>query len=263
MQKHQITRKFDLLRSFVFNFNDVLNLVNWRREEYRKKLRRVFENKYFKNWKIENINSVETNSTIIIKKIENRASHLLALLRFIIAAIDQRFDRRDMKNKWITVIFILCFIYKSRTWVRWSIMWDIQLHVNEIKRRVIECLYHIDLTIKYKNILNFFQELAQFQQTSLKLLNVENKFIIIWNNFEQIKAMKHQRIDNKDEFFSIIIAQIFEFMWMLFENLRQDMFDQIAKLNWLSIVRHENLNSKSLLSKSINATSNFSLFSCW
>jgi hypothetical protein len=52
-------------------------------------------------------------------------------------------------------------------------------------------------------------------------------------------------------------------MWMLFENLRQDMFDQIAKLNWLSIVRHENLNSKSLLSKSINATSNFSLFSCW
>jgi hypothetical protein len=28
MQKHQITRKFDLLRSFVFNFNDVLNLVN-------------------------------------------------------------------------------------------------------------------------------------------------------------------------------------------------------------------------------------------
>jgi hypothetical protein len=206
MQKHQITRKLDLFRSFVFNFNDVLNLVNWKRKEYRKELRRVFENKYFKNWKVENINFVETNSTIIIKKIENQVSHLLIFLRFIIVAINQRFDRRNMKNKWIIVIFIFCFIYKSRTCVRWSIMWDIQLHVNKIKRRVIECLYHIDLTIKYKNIFNFFRELTQFQQTNLKLLNVENKFIIIWDNFEQIKAMKHQRIDNKNEFFSIIIA---------------------------------------------------------
>ncbi len=263
MQKHQITRKLNLFRSFVFNFNDVLNLVNWKREKYRKELRRIFESKYFKNWKVENINFVETNSTIIIKKIENRVLHLLVFLRFIIVTIDQRFDRRDMKNKWIIVIFILCFVYKSRTCVRWSIMWDIQLHVNEIKRRVIECLYHIDLTIKYKSIFNFFRELTQFQQTSLKLLNVENKFIIIWNNFEQIKAMKHQRIDNKSEFFSIIIAQILELMWMFFENLRQDMFDQIAKLNWLSIVKHESLNSKSFLFRSINATSNFSLFFCW
>jgi hypothetical protein len=46
-------------------------------------------------------------------------------------------------------------------------------------------------------------------------------------------------------------------------NLRQDMFDQIAKLNWLFIVKHECLNSKSFLFKSINATSKFSLFSCW
>jgi hypothetical protein len=52
-------------------------------------------------------------------------------------------------------------------------------------------------------------------------------------------------------------------MWMFFENLRQDMFDQIAKLNWLSIVKHESLNSKSFLFRSINATSNFSLFFCW
>ncbi len=42
--------------------------------------------------------------------------------------------------------------------------------------------------------------------TSLKTLSVENKFIIIWDNFEQIKTMKHQRIDNKNEFFWIITA---------------------------------------------------------
>ncbi len=262
MHKHQITKNSQLLRSFVFNFNDVLNLVNWKRKEYRKKLSSLFENKYFKNWKIENMNSFETNSMMMIKEIKTRVFRLLSFLRFIISIVNQRFERHDMKNRWIFIVSIFCFTYKSRTCVRWSIMWSIQLHANEIKRRVIESLFHIDLTIEYKNILNFFRKLARFQQTSLKLLDVENKFIIIWDNFEQIKAMKHQRINNKNEFFSIIIAQILELMWMFSRDLHQNMFDQIAKLNWLSIVKHENLNSKSLLSKSINATSNISLFSC-
>jgi hypothetical protein len=203
----------------VLNLNDVLNLVNWRQEEYRRKLCSLIENKYFKNWKIDDTNLLETNSTMIIKKIKNRVSRLLTLLRYIIATINQRFDREDMKIKWIIIIFIFCFIFKSRTCVRWSTMWDIQLHVNEIKRRIIQCLFQSDLKIEYKEILNSFRELTRFQMTSLKTLNVENKFIIIWDNFEQIKAMKHQRIDNKNEFFSIITAQILEFMWMSSRSL--------------------------------------------
>ncbi len=121
-------------------------------------------------------------------------------------------------------------------------------------------MFHIDLTIEYKSVLNSFRELARLQQTNLKQLNVENTFIIIWNNFEQIKTIKHQRIDNKDEFFLIITAQILELMWMSSWDLRQDMFDQIAKLNWLFIVKHENLNSKSSLFKSVNTMSTFSIY---
>jgi hypothetical protein len=178
IQKNQLIRKSDLIRSLLTNSRDILNSVNWDQKEYKKKLRSISKSRYFKKWKVENINLLETNSTTVIEKIENRALHLLTLFRFITATIDQRFDRRDMKDKWIIMIFILCFIYKSRTCVRWSTMWRIQLHANEIKRRVIECLYHIDLTIKYKSVLSFFRELAQFQRTSLKMLSVEKNFII-------------------------------------------------------------------------------------
>jgi hypothetical protein len=252
MHKQSLIRRFELLRSFVLNLNDVLNLVNWKRKEYRRKLCSLIKNKYFKNWKIDDTNLLKTNSTMIIKKIKNRISRLLIFFRYIIATMNQKFDREDMKIKWIIIIFIFCFIFKSRTCVRWSTMWNIQLHVNEIKRRVIQCLFQSDLTIEYKEVLNSFRELTRFQITNLKTLNVENKFIIIWNNFEQIKAMKHQRIDNKNEFFSIIIAQIFELMWMFFRTLHQDMFDQIAKLNWWLIVKHESLNVNSSLFKTIN-----------
>jgi hypothetical protein len=64
--------------------------------------------------------------------------------------------------------------------------------------------------------------------------------------------MKHQRIDNKNEFFSIIIVQILEFMWMFFRDLRQNMFDQIVKFNWRFIARHESLNVNSSLFKEVN-----------
>ncbi len=120
--KQNLIREFESLNSFVLNFNDVLNFVNWNRKEYRKKLNSIFENKYFKNWKIDDINLLETNSTIIIKKIRNLISHLLTSLRYITATIDQRFDREDMKIKWIIMIFILYFFFKSRTCVRWSRM---------------------------------------------------------------------------------------------------------------------------------------------
>jgi hypothetical protein len=63
------------------------------------------------------------------------------------------------------------------------------------------------------------------------MLSVEKNFIITWDNFEQIKTMKHQRFDNKSEFFSIITAQILEFMWMFSQDLFQSMFDQSVKLN--------------------------------
>jgi hypothetical protein len=252
MHKQSLIRKFELFRSFMFNLNDVLNLVDWKREEYRKELCSLFESRYFKNWKIENTNLLETNSTIIIKKIENRTSLLLTLFRYIIATMNQRFDREDMKARWIIVIFILCFIFKSRMCVQWSTMWSIQLYVNKIKRRVIQCLFQSDLTIEYKDVLNSFRELTRFQMTNLKTLSAENKFIIIWDNFEQIKTMKHQRINNKNEFFSIIIVQILEFMWMFSRDLHQDMFDQIAKLNWRLIAKHESLNVNSSLFKTIS-----------
>ncbi len=36
-----------------------MDLVDWRREEYRKELRSISESMYFKDWKAEDINSLE------------------------------------------------------------------------------------------------------------------------------------------------------------------------------------------------------------
>jgi hypothetical protein len=99
IQKQQIIWKLELFRFFVFNFNDVLNLVNWKREKYRKKLRFLFENKYFNNWKVENMKSFETNLITIIEEIKACVSHLLFFLRFIITVIDQKFERWNMKKR--------------------------------------------------------------------------------------------------------------------------------------------------------------------
>jgi hypothetical protein len=88
IQKNQLIRKSNLICSFLTNSRNILNFVNWNQEEYKKKLRSISKNKYFKKWKVENINLFEMNSTTIIKKIKSRVFHLLTLFRFITATID-------------------------------------------------------------------------------------------------------------------------------------------------------------------------------
>ncbi len=49
IQKNQLIRKSKLICFLLSSFNDVLNSRNWDQEKYKKKLRFIFENKYFKN----------------------------------------------------------------------------------------------------------------------------------------------------------------------------------------------------------------------
>jgi hypothetical protein len=105
----------------------------------------------------------------------------------------------------------------------------IQLHVNGTKRRVIELLYQIGITVGYKLVLTVFRELSASQRASLRIIRQTNDFLVTWDNFEQMRQVKHQRLDNKSEFFSVTTAQILKSTWMPEEGLKQ--FMSINSLN--------------------------------
>ncbi len=115
--RQNLIRKSTLIWSFISKSSNALDLINQKQDEYRRKLRSIFESKYFKNWNANDINPLKTISATIIAEMKNRASRLLSFFRFVIEARDSRSERWDMKNRWIIIISIFCFIYKSRTCV--------------------------------------------------------------------------------------------------------------------------------------------------
>jgi hypothetical protein len=97
--------------------------------------------------------------------------------------------------------FILCYIHKFIKCNLWIVNWDLQLHANEIKRRVIETLNHVELFVKYRRVLKQFKSLRTNQKKDMKNLNQIRQFFVTWDNFEQIERVKDQRLNNKIKFF--------------------------------------------------------------
>jgi hypothetical protein len=58
--------------------------------------------------------------------------------------------------------------------------------------------------MNYKRVLKLFNFLHASQKEDLKNLDQTRKFLMTWNNFEQIERVKNQRLNNKIKFFFVI-----------------------------------------------------------
>ncbi len=149
---------------------------------------------------MKNIKKKSSFSTTmkIYKKI---TSQLLRFFRFIIILLrDENESNNTYANdsiykqrkttRWIIIFFILCYIHKFIKCNFWIVNWDLQLHANETKRRVIQTLKHVELFVKYQRVLKQFKFLRTNQKKNMKNLNQIRQFFVTWNNFEQIERVK-------------------------------------------------------------------------
>ncbi len=128
------------------------------------------------------------------------------------------------------------------------------MHENEIKRRVIETLNHVELFVRYRRVLKQFKFLRTSQKRNMKNLDQTRQFFVTWNNFEQIERVKDQRLNNKIKFLSVITTQILSSIWMLEDELKQSMLNQSVELNYRSILSHKILKRDSKMFKKICLT---------
>ena len=160
--KARLTKKFDLLRSIFFDqMFIVLKTIDWKHDIYRYELTQMTKSEHFEFWKIKNSRHFAVKTELVIQNMNDRVSHLMSFFRVIARSVDARSNRskKQNHNRWIAIMTNFLYIFMFRSCIFWSTMWSIQLHVNDIKRRVIENLFHTKLCIKYKAILKTFQQL--------------------------------------------------------------------------------------------------------
>ena len=233
----------------------VLKTIDWKHNIYRHELTQMTKSEHFEFWKIKNNRHFAVKTELVIQNMNDRVLHLMSFFRVIARSINVQSNRlkKQNHNRWIAIMTNFLYIFMFKSCIFWSTMWNIQLHVNDIKRQIIENLFHTKLYIKYKAILKAFQQLFAHQKSNIRQLNSINNFIVIYDNFEQTMKTKNQRINNKNEFFFVITAQIFESNWLLKKKLKSNMFRFSNRLNWLTIVRHEIFDQKNDLTIHVNA----------
>ncbi len=203
----------------------------------------------FETWNVKNIKKKSSFSTTM-KSLKEIISQLLRFFRFIITSLREEnessnrhandsYHEQQKATRWIIIFFILCFIHKFIKCNLWIVNWDFQLHAHETKRRVIQTLNHVELSMSYKRVLKLFNFLHANQKENLKNLNQTRKFLMTWNNLKQIKRVKNQRLNNKIKFLSVITTQILSSIWMLENELKQSMLNQSISLNYRKILSHK------------------------
>jgi hypothetical protein len=155
--------------SFVKNNTKSREYFKHCRSKYQKELRIVNKLNCFETWNVKNIKKKSSFSTTM-KFIKEIISQLLWFFRFIIISLrDENESNNTHTNdsiheqrkatRWIIIFFILCYIHKFIKCNLWIVNWDLELHANETKRRVIQTLNHVELFVKYQRVLKQFKSL--------------------------------------------------------------------------------------------------------
>jgi hypothetical protein len=133
--------------SFVKNNTKSRKYLEHCRSKYQKELRVVNKLNCFETWNVKSIKKKSSLSTTM-KFIKEVISQLLRFLRFITISLrDENESNNTHANdsiheqwkatRWIIIFFILCYIHRLIKCNLWIVNWDLQLHANETKRRVI------------------------------------------------------------------------------------------------------------------------------
>ncbi len=157
------------------------NISNIVVQNIKKKLRIVNKLNCFETWNVKNIKKKSSLSTTM-KFIKEIISQLLRFFRFIImSSRDENESNNTHANdliheqrkatRWIIIFFILYYILKFIKCNLWIVNWNLQLHANETKRRVIQTLNHVELFVKYQRVLKQFKSLRTNQEKDMKNLN--------------------------------------------------------------------------------------------
>jgi hypothetical protein len=151
------------------------------RSKYQKELRILNKLNCFETWNVKSIKK-KSNFSTTMKFIKKVTSQLLRFFRFITISLrDENESNNTHANdsiheqrkatRWIIIFFILCYIHKLIKCNLWIVNWDLQLHANETKRRIIQTLNHVELFVKYQRVLKQFKSLRTSQEKDMKNLN--------------------------------------------------------------------------------------------
>ena len=130
----------------------------------------------------------------------------------------------------LVLLFTLCYRLHSKKFSNFQIIFALYLYHEDARRRVIDSLYFLSLTLSYKSILRHLSRLTENAQNRIK--SIERLFItmLIYDNLDYAEDRRDERVDEIRTFRSITSALLFEIHELDAISLIKNMWNSILHL---------------------------------
>ena len=107
-------------------------------------------------------------------------------------------------------MFILCHRLRSRLAINIQSCLELYLYQNETRRRVLDTLCRLELTISYDTMLRRLTTLVANAERKIEALKRQLSTIVTYDNFDYVVDRREERIENKRIMRLITTTLIFE-----------------------------------------------------
>ena len=138
------------------------------------------------------------------------ASRWLNLIDDVSKATSALTKKKNTIDMLLVLLFTLCHRLHSKKFSNFQIIFALYLYHEDARRRVIDLLYFLSLTLLYKSIFRHFSRLIKNTQNRIKSIKRLFTTMLIYNNLDYAKDRRDEKVDEIRTFRSITSALLFE-----------------------------------------------------
>ncbi|KAI9763921.1 MAG: hypothetical protein M1839_006119 [Geoglossum umbratile] len=230
---HQKKKVLDELINY--NKDNVRDCLTGGPTQLTKEVELLASTSYFGTWKLDRVTSFsDLDMPAILDLVERRAPRLLSFLRELMRAPGS--SRAEPVGRYIIVLAIICFSRHREKCNNLPTLLGLHLHSHGTKRRLIELLNHLGVSISYSSVNAAVKAISEMAKGDIARAGSAEDSITAYDNFEQTMGIKEQRIGDNSVFNSVTTGKVIQGRDIPHGGLRQDMVNPEAELSILDIV---------------------------
>src|SRR5947207_15702231 len=118
---------------------------------------------------------------------------------------------------------ILNFSQHRNQYSNLSILLDFHLFFKDLRARKLNLLDKLDITVSYKTVHRVLKQLERKESNTLTQADQSELAVTAYDNFEQVKSIKSQRLDDNNIFHSVTTEKLMKDADISADDLTQNM----------------------------------------
>jgi hypothetical protein len=210
----------------------LINTLDLGNNELRDEIRSLGEHEHFGRFMVDGNTGFESlDMAKLVDILQQRTPLMLQLLRSTAKPVCQQRERQsDIGPRFVLILAILCFSQRRNLASNFQTTLGLYLHSKGVKRRQLDLLTQLGVTVSYQSILRLIKQLSEDAAKSVAEAGHSDNAVTAYDNFEQMEGVKEQRVEGNDKFHSVTTGEVIQGIDIPPGGLQQEMLNPRVEL---------------------------------